>query len=350
MSYGFADTIPVTGSEESRPMPITPAPARLETESASHPFDLPSFYESWWQTLAGKFRPLERCGQVLLLGKPVVKGACYLKSLRIAGWNNHYYQTLTEARFDEFRTLSQSAPWDYFELYWNRAYTDPAVFELFETHGYRAFQLNAMPCPIIDIGDGWTRFLQKKGANFRRDWSRKMKNAEPLRPELVFFDGPDAVPEFFDRFIPLHQKYWDGKTGQSYLRDKNEQKFLRAWAERLREAGQLQLTALMLGGEVANLGLNIVQGKNLYCLLTIGTGIHADKFPGLLAMHLTIQTACEMGLKKVDIGPGESQFKKKLATSLESCSTLLVVNPKSVLGRVYGDWRQMQQSGILVPA
>lgn len=311
-------------------------------EEANHPFEAKAFLDSWWENLAGKFPVYAREGQMVGVKRPVLKGLYNLKSLRIAGWNNYYYQDLTETRFEEFLTLSRTVPWDYFEMYWNTAYTDEKNFEIFRHFGYEPVQQPAMPSPIIDINQGWEAYWQGRSAKYRRDLNKKMTTLAPLNPSLVYYNEPDAIDTFFERFFPLHWRYWDEKTGQSFYHDPREQTFIKAWCHRLAEAGQLELTGLSLGGEIANLGLNIVFNQTMYCILTMNTGVHLDCHPGLVSMHLTVQDACAKGLEKIDIGPGETHYKRKIATDFEECKTLLVFNPKSIASRFYAEKRMAQ--------
>jgi hypothetical protein len=308
-------------------------------EMAVHPFESSLFYSSWWETLAAKFPILHHEGQFIKLKKKIFKGFWGLNSLRIAGWNNFYYQNFTEARLDEFLILRNQGGWDYLELVWNTAYTDASAFEVLKFYGYTPMHLPTMPCPVIDIQDGWDVFWQSKSSHYRRDLSKKLKTTAPLEPTLIFFEEPAGMDEFFERFFPLHWEYWEQKTGYSYFREPLEQEFIRLWAEKLRQAGQLQLTGLLMGGELVNLGMNIIFDETLYCILTMNTGLYQDQHPGLVSMHRLIEDACKRGLQKIDLGPGESHYKKKLATEMETCFTMLLANPKSIAGKLYCDWR-----------
>jgi hypothetical protein len=313
---------------------------RLSThETAIHPFESSLFYSTWWETLAAKF-PIEAYqGQCVKLKKRVFKGMYHLHSFRIAGWNNFYYQNFTEERFEEFLSLRGQGAWDYMELAWNTAYTDASAFKALNYYGYEPVHLPTMPCPVIDIQDGWNVFWQSKSSHYRRDLTKQLNNAASLNPELVFFEGPKGLDDFFELFFPLHWAYWEQKTGQSYFRDPLEQEFICMWAAKLRAAGQLQLTGLIMGGELVNLGMNILFDDVLYCILTINTGLYLEYHPGLLSMHYLIDDACKRGMKKIDLGPGESHYKKKLATYLEPCFNMLVANPKSPAGQLYCRWR-----------
>jgi hypothetical protein len=328
----------ITEKVEPKLLPLCPG----VMETPSHPFEDSLFFEAWWATLACKFPIIEHHGQWVKLRKPILKGLYQLKALRLAGWNNYYYQHFTEERFEEFLSTSRKNNWDYMELAWNREYTDPSVFEILKYYGYSPFHVLTMPCPVVDIQFGWDAYWQGKSKNYRRDLTKKLNDVSHLSPNLVFFEGMTGIEEFFDRFFPLHWQYWQQKIGMSYFEDPREQAFIKQWATLLSDAGRLQLTGLEMGGQLVNLCMNVICDNSLYCILTMNTGLYPALHPGLINMHLTIEEACRLGLKKVDIGPGDSHYKKKLSTHLESCLVMLCPNPKSMAGRLYCGWRERQ--------
>lgn len=307
-----------------------------------HPFEDQQFFDAWWETLAAKFPIIGHQGQWVRLRKPIFKGLYHLKALRLAGWNNYYYQHFTEDRFEEFLSISRKNNWDYLELVWNREYTDPSVFDILNFYGYSPSHLPTMPCPVIDIQSGWNVYWQGKSKGYRRDLTKKLSDVSHLSPRLVFFEGISGIDEFFERFFPLHRQYWQQKTGASYFEDSRERAFIKHWATLLLASGRLQLTGLEMGGQLANLCMNIIFENTLYCILTMNTGLYPALHPGLINMHLTIEEACRLGLKKVDIGPGDSHYKKKLSTHIEPCFTMLLPNPKSIAGQLYCQWRERQ--------
>lgn len=314
-------------------------PRQQQIQQPDHPFESESFYETWWETLAPKFQPIRREGQVVLVNKPIFKGRLALKTLRITGWNNHYYQGFSDERLEEFRFISRKTAWDYFEFYGNSAYVTPNIQDLFAARGLIPLEYPAMATQVIDISQGWNAYWEAQGSKYRRDLSKKLGNATHLNPQLVFYTGSVGIEAFFSQFFHRHLAYWAKHGGGSYFQDPREQDFIKRWAAKLDASGQLMLTGLLMGGEVVNLGMNIICNNNLYGLLTINTGKHTEMHPGLINMHLTLQHAAQLGLDKMDIGPGDTDYKKKLATHQETGFKLLVINPKSVAGQLYGSYQ-----------
>ena len=314
------------------------------TESVCFPFEAKAFFTSWWETLASKFNPSCRYGQLAITHKPILRSPWKFRVVRIAGWNNYYYQNISQERMDDLLRLNRSEAWDYFEIYLNTAYTNPKLLEVVQYHGFPVIQLPAVPTPVINISQGWEQYWASKSAKYCRDITKKLVAAKHLHPHLIFFKGQKGIQEFFDRFFPYHLKYWEAKEGGSYFQDPCERAFILSWAERLEANGQLQLVGLNLGGEIANMSMNILNEDTLYCYLTINSGNFSHFYPGFLAMHLMVQNACEQGLLKIDIGPGETDYKKKLATHLETGLKILIINPSSILGRMYGMWKTRQPS------
>jgi len=308
-------------------------------DEPDHPFECASFFETWWETLAPKFQPTRREGQMALVEKPVFKGRFRLKTIRVAGWNNGYYQGFCENRLREFLSLSRSSAWDYFDFKGNSRYVTPRIQDLFISRGLIPLEFAAEPTHVIDIRNGWNTYWENQGPKYRRDLNKKLRDAAHLNPQLVFYTGSVGIEAFFGQFFHRHLSYWAKIGGGSYFQDPREQAFIKRWAARLEESGQLMLTGLLMGGEIVNLGMNIICNNNLYGLLTINTGLHAAYHPGLINMHLTLQHASAMGLEKMDIGPGTTNYKKKLATHQEDGYKLLVINPRSVAGQLYGSYQ-----------
>jgi hypothetical protein len=309
------------------------------TEDACHPFETKAFFTSWWETLASKFNPTARYGQLVTTNKPILKSHFKLKVVHIAGWNNYYYQNISEERMDELFSLNRSEAWDYFDIYINTTYTNPNLLEVVHYHGFPIIELPAIPTPVIDISQGWEHYWTLKSSKYCRDITKKLAAAKHLDPHLIFFKGKKGIQDFFEQFFPYHLKYWALKTGGSYFQDLREQAFILSWAEHLEANNQLQLVGLNLGGKIANMSMNILNEDILYCYLTINSGYFSNFYPGLLSMHLMIKNACKQGIQKVDIGPGDTDYKKKLATHLEIGRQILIINPKSLFGRLYGKWK-----------
>ncbi|WP_373531129.1 GNAT family N-acetyltransferase [Vampirovibrio sp.] len=317
----------------------TDLPTRPESTLARHPFESAPFLESWWEHLAPKFCGGEGEGQLFKTTKPVLKGLVPLQFLRQAGWNGVYYQSLNQADWESFRTLSDRTRWDCFEVRWNQTVTDSQVFNPYLRLGCKVLHTPVSGSPVIELQNGWEAYWQAKGSHHRQNINRQFKKAAHLQPELIFFEGEQGLAEFFARFFPAHQAYWQSKGEGSYFEDPRERAFIISWASKLQQSGQLCLSGLLLGGQITNLSFNVIHRNVLYALLTINTGVHHQAVPGIMALHQLTQHACAQGMETIDLGPGESTFKKKFATRVDPCFQTLIINPKSVAGQLYGAFK-----------
>ncbi len=301
----------------------------------AYPFDEAAFYDTWWETLAPKFQPLAREGEMVLYPHRLFKGLLTLREVRLAGWNVAWSQDLTPERLQQFQALIQKHPWDCLRLTWCERRRTLQAFEALAALGFPVYQLPINPDYRVDLSGGWEAYFQRLSRASRKDIRRKLAQAEPLNPTLHHYDAPHKISAFFERFIPLHREYWTQKTGSSYFDDPREQRFIHAWAGRLSEQGALVLDRLMLEGEPANYSMNIVSGQTRYAFLTVNTGIHREAFPGIVGLQLRIQAAAQAGLRWFNQGPGEYPYKVQSSDVCDNRFELVVINPASWRGRLF---------------
>lgn len=300
------------------------------------PYESPSFYQTWWRFLAPRFPLGVRQGDFVVHHKPLLGQLFSLKELRMAGWNNAWNQELTPERVEQLLDFSKEAPWDVFRMTWAEGLQDPAVFSRLAAAGMPTLQKPVSPQYGVDLTTGWEGYLASVSGNARKMIRRRLRRAEELNPQIRPFEGPEAIDTFFKIFFPLHLAYWDDKAGYSYFHDAHEQAFAIAWAQAQAEQGQLLLDGLYLGDELAQLSMSILTPTTHYWVLTINTGVHADAYPGLLALYLRVQQEMQLGQRRLfNMGSGDYHYKQEAANVLVPCHELWAANPRSVWGKLY---------------
>jgi hypothetical protein len=309
-----------------------------------YPYETADFHQVWWACLASRFDIPVKNRDLLIHRKRLLKGLFTLREARIAGWNAAWSQDLTEARLAELEELSRIAPWDYCRLTWNESRAGLQALDRMDQlnrlagQGYRIFQTPAPSQHVIDLDDGFEGWLQSLSHNGRKGLKKKVRRAEPLRPQRIVLTGEADIEPFFEAFFPLHRAYWDAKADGSYLNHPEERRFILEWAKALHRSGHLVLDRVFMDGEPVNLSMGLRMGRTFYWLLTINTGAHAEAGPGLVGLYLRARDLAEEGVTRFNMGAGDYFYKVQSANSREACRDLIIVNPASRRGKIWLAW------------
>jgi hypothetical protein len=307
--------------------------------AAINPYDTELFYQCWWEHLAPRFNITNRYGDWLVHRKPLFKNWVSLKELRLAGWNQAWFQTITLERANALRELPVDMVWDYGRVTCHAHQPENQVQDVLRQAGLCPVQIALPPYPVVDLSDGYDAYMKAKSGKNRYEVTRKHKRVNHMNPQLVMMPTDvQSIDAFFDRLFPAHFAYWDAKVGESYFHHPCEQAFIRAFAKALAQQGQLRLDGLTLQGEIAYLNLSIICGDELYWPLCVGTGLHADLTPGFVSLYMRLEEAAHTGIRVFHMGPGDYEYKVKAANRMDPPIELLFANPKSLAGKAYVAW------------
>ncbi len=300
------------------------------------PFEQPSFQSCWVTHFTPKFGLVSQVGDFVVHPERRAKGLLRLRALRLKGWNVAWSQRLNENHWTAFDAALDQKSWDYFRLTCDTS--EPALDETKAALLERKLLLYLFQAPVhysVDLSEGWEAYFNSRSANTRKNIRKTLRQAKAFKPHRVFFEGTEGVDAFCDAFFPLHQRYWQEKSGQSYFNDPQEQAFTRAWLKQLQDQGVLTLEALHLDKTLANLSASFQWGEASYCLYTMNTGHHLELSPGVLSLYLRFQRAQEEGITTFLLGPGDYPYKRQLANHTIAHEDWLVVPQYSWAGRLY---------------
>ncbi len=312
-------------------------------QESIYTYEMSSFHTHWWKYLAPKFRITAQLQDLLVWEKPLFKNTFSLNEMRVSGWNNAWSQDFSEERVRRFFQFAQHARWDYFKLKWNHSRKTHQAFGLLEEMGYRPVHLPAEPEYIMDLSRGFDGYFESISHNTRKSFRRKVKRAEALNPQLIEYQGQEQIEPYFETFFRYHIQYWDQKAGHSYFHDPHEQEFIVNWSKQLQTTGYLHLEHLEMNGENVSMSHSILSGDTLYWLLTINTNQYQEYFPGIVGLYMRAKHMAQVGIRKINMGAGGYFYKVQAANAQEECSTLLIPNPKSLVGNLYVEWACRQQ-------
>lgn len=304
----------------------------------SNPFDSPLYRECWLAHLAEKYRVIRTHEDFALHAKRTAKGLITLRELKPVASHTAWSQDLTSERVETLLSLPPKMDWDYFYMVWSGSRREQQAIELLEKAGYPILDGWAKPMHVADISGGFENYLTRQNSNNRYQIKKKLKLAQKGRPEFVRFEREDEIAPFFEQFFEAHITYWQAKIGYSYFSDPAERAFTLAWARILHQQGKLRLRGLKLNDRLCNLTMGFVHGNTFYWQLTINTGDQLDLFPGIAGLYMGMEEAGREGLEVFNMGYGSLPYKIQAQTHTDSRNVLVVINPQSFKGRLYGAW------------
>ncbi len=317
------------------------------------PFETMDFSEGWNEHLKNKFKVMASFGDFIIHQKNLVPSrfpvALMVNELRLSGWNTAWWQCLSNQQVNSLIQNLDATPWDYFRITVLESSRKKTLRQLNNT-GLKVIEAPASPIYLTDLSAGYEKYIRSRSAKRRRDIRRKLNRAAQLEPQLIEFSGGEKskknIHAFFKLFFEHHLNYWDQKSGRSYFRDPREQRFILDWAHRLQTKGQLKLNGMLLNHRLAYMSMDLQVDDTLYLLLCINTGIYREYFPGILYLYMMLEKAAQMGIRTVNMGPGEYAYKAQAATRIEPCHTLLIANPKSIKGLLYTAWLRQRLNSL----
>ena len=320
-------------------LPMTLPPLTSPMLHDDYPFETPAFHAIWQQTLASRFDLADQRGDLAILRKKVLRGWLTIREARISGWNSAWGQQFTETRARTLLALDR--PWDYFRFTAPVGDTPDVHLpheHLLQAAGHRIMARTAPPHYLIDLSDGFDAYLKQLSHNGRKALRKKVRQAEPLHPHFVPVSEESGIRPFFNALFGHHRTYWTEKAGHSYFSIPAERAFIVAWAEHLFRQGDLYLERLIMGGDIVNLSMGVRAGDIFYWLLTVNTGRHHDRTPGMVALAMRLETLAAAGVRTFHMGPGDYFYKAHIATHIAPCRETLIFNRQSLKAQLYRAW------------
>jgi CelD/BcsL family acetyltransferase involved in cellulose biosynthesis len=180
-------------------------------------------------------------------------------------------------------------------------------------------------CPVVTLPEGldFDGFLGTLGKTERHEIRRKVRRAEnagDVRLEVA----ADPLAEL-DGFIELHQKRW-GERGlfPPTAGGDASRVFFRRLLEHLGPDGPFKLARLTVGGRTIAAGAHFDDGETLYYY---NAGVDPDArelSPGVVLAARYVQTAIELGRRRVDFLRGNESYKYEWGAIDEPIQRILV--------------------------
>jgi CelD/BcsL family acetyltransferase involved in cellulose biosynthesis len=187
--------------------------------------------------------------------------------------------------------------------------------------------------PIVDTRgklDAWVERANTSWIKRVRRYRRKTNKDHEAGFEL-FASPADLEPEL-DACFALEASGWKGRAGTAIASRPETDAFYRKVAVAFDARGELRINRIVLDGELAAFNICIEYGGRLYALKTAYNERFRKIAPGLVLQVSLIEACFERGLDAYEILGEETEWKRNLATSRRTNSTLRAYR-RTPLGR-----------------
>jgi CelD/BcsL family acetyltransferase involved in cellulose biosynthesis len=198
--------------------------------------------------------------------------------------------------------------------------------------GRRPWTHSALPVasPTVELkGSDYGEWLGTKTSNFRQQARRFRRRLEQEGARFVVTDPQDAEATIAS-FVRLHEARWEGRGGSNALIAGIAPMLVDA-SRRLAPLGRFRAFAIEVDGEPISVHLFVAAGGEL----SYWNGGFDERWerhkPSFQTLLFAIADAMERGDRRLDLGPGAQDYKRRLADGEDVVDTVTLV-PR---GRAY---------------
>ena len=171
--------------------------------------------------------------------------------------------------------------------------------------------------------DSW---LGKRSSNFRQQMRRGRRKLEKQGATFRVTETPEELERDLAEFTRLHLARWDWRGGSMSLREGTDAMLRDAGAALLAE-GRFRLASIELDGKVINSQLFVAAGGEV----SYWNGGFDDEFAALKPSYMglvdAIGRALDVGDHRLDLGPGEQEYKYRFSDGQDTLEWLTLVPP-----------------------
>jgi len=191
----------------------------------------------------------------------------------------------------------------------------------------RIHQVGTTTALVLDLGDdGYDAWLAGKSAHFRQRLRRSRKLAEESGGVFRLADSDTAEADL-ESFLRLHLGRWEQRGG-THAVPPAVAAFLRATGPQMVRSGRLRIWSLDLDGKTVASSLVLRAGSEVGYWLSGFDTAHARLEPSKSAMLRIVEDALGLGARRLDLGEGSFDYKRRFSDAEETLVHRLVV-PRS---------------------
>ncbi len=177
--------------------------------------------------------------------------------------------------------------------------------------------------PIVDTGgdvDAWVQQANTSWIKRVRRYRRKVNKDYETAFEL--FAVPEDLEAELTACFALEASGWKGRAGTAIVSQRETEAFYRGVAAAFHARDELRINRILFDGELVAFNICIEFGGRLYALKTAYDERFRKVAPGLVLQVSLVEACFERGLEAYEILGEETEWKRNIATSRRTHSTL----------------------------
>ena len=209
--------------------------------------------------------------------------------------------------------------------------------KLFLDRGWKCIQINNGRTHIVKLPDSMEEFRKSLGRKFNYNLRKRKKDLGKLGDvEFIRFNNCDSQVwgKIVDDCVSIEQRSWLASDENAEMRISENREF---WKHYLRSSDASMRTVvwmITLNGEPISFCFAIDSGDCRYTF----SGHYDEKFKkygvGIISYSYMFEDAIKAGMKIVDMGWGEADYKDRWGAELGSQITDYIYFPPKVIGRL----------------
>lgn len=165
----------------------------------------------------------------------------------------------------------------------------------------------------LELEGEWESFLRTRSRKFRKTLKRQHHRLQESGSlDLVVETEPEAVARRVEEMIQNHHRWWGGTSREDWFGDDRVQRYLVSAAKLLASQGQSLAAILELDGHAIAWDVGAIDGSRFFEQLISFDRTHAAASPGVVLSAMLIRRLLDMGVDRIDLGPGLDQRKQSL--------------------------------------
>jgi CelD/BcsL family acetyltransferase involved in cellulose biosynthesis len=183
-----------------------------------------------------------------------------------------------------------------------------------------------VPAPVLDLAaPGYDEWLASKSSNFRQQLRRARRQLEARGASFRVATAGEELLADLRAFARLHTARWSGRGGSSSLAEGVEE--MLAGAAELLPEGRMRIYSIDVDGEPISSQVFVAAGDELSYWNGGFDESFARERPAIQALAFAVEDGFRQGFRRVDLGPGEQDYKYRLASGDEPLELVRVVLP-----------------------
>jgi CelD/BcsL family acetyltransferase involved in cellulose biosynthesis len=188
-------------------------------------------------------------------------------------------------------------------------------------------QLANVQSPVLELDTDWKTFWTAQSQRFKKTVRNVVNRVERLGAITVAeLTRMTPAAECAAVFRMVEGKSWKVELPTSLARSAEISRFFEALTTTLHASGDLLLWVLQLDGVPIATEYHVRDGDAVYALRSDFDDRYRDASPGAYLNHHIIREYFARGIRRYDMGPGESTYKQRWANGTVELDNLWIFN------------------------